>query len=173
MAEIEQSFLALVNDPDTVANPREVQMAIMQRILGADDFDAALDMADIGALSTEDLAEVPFTIDEIGWHKGAEAYRENSVGVFALLALTLLDDAPYEGGPTKGTQVAMTTGSHNVLAVLKKGVDARAVPDTGQTPRRVFRFKGNQTARGTTAYWLARAGWLDGKGNIVKDRPTK
>lgn len=148
---VTNQFLALVDDPGTVSNPRDVQMGILQRILAADDFDAALELADLGALSTVDVADWPFTIDEISWHRSAEAFRENSIGVFALLAITPQD------GPYKDQQIAITTGATNVLGALKKGIESGAVPDTDADTRRVFRFKGNQTAQGTTAYWLGRA----------------
>jgi hypothetical protein len=146
-------FLALVEDPSKVSDPREVQMQIMARILGADDFDAALDMADAGALSTGDLADIPFTIDGISWHKSAPKFQENSVGVFALLTVTPTD------GPNAGQQVALTTGGHNVLATLYKGIQAGAIPDVAEPPekRRRFTFRGVGTASGQTTYWLARA----------------
>lgn len=149
--ELEARFLALAEDPTTVVDPRQVQRDIAARILGAEDFDAALDMADAGALSLEDLAETPFYIDGISWHKSAPAFAEGGLGVFALLTLTVL------GGPLKGQTVALTAGGTNVLSTLYKGVQAGAVPDLGQEKRREFRFKPAGTAAGFTTYWLARA----------------
>lgn len=148
--DIVAGFLALAEDSATVSDPRQVQRDILARILAADDFDAALDMAEAGTLSMEDLTDTAFVIDAISWHKSSPAYTEG-LGVFALLAVTLMS------GKSEGEQVPVTCGGVNVLGTLKKGVETGAVPDIDQEKRRQFRFKAAGTAAGYTTYWLARA----------------
>ena len=143
-------FLALAEDSATVADPAQVQRDILARILGADDFDAALDMAEGGTLGMEDLTDTAFTIDAISWHKSSPAYTEG-LGVFALLAVTLMS------GKDQGEQVPVTCGGVNVLGTLKLGLEKGAIPDIDQEKRRQFRFIAKGTARGFTTYWLARA----------------
>lgn len=151
---LERQFLSLVEDPGEVMDPRAVQMSIVARILSADDFDSALDMADTGALSLEDIADTPFLIDAITWHRSAEGFREGGLGVFALIAATVLTDAK---SPLAGKAVAVTAGGVNVLATLYKGQTQGAIPDLGQDKRRQFVLRPVGTASGYTTYWLARA----------------
>lgn len=151
IATLERQFMELVEDPTQVLDPREVQMSIVKRILGADDFDAALDMADAGALSLEDVGDSSFYIDAISWHKSAEGFREGGLGVFALLGITGVS------GPLRDKQEAITAGGVNVLAALYKGIQGNHIPDPDAEKRREFRLRAVNTASGFTTYWLARA----------------
>src|SRR5580658_4474345 len=62
-----ERYLELVTTPE-LSNPAEIQAAIVARILEADDFDAALDMAESTAIGAKQMVEAAFGRITMSFH---------------------------------------------------------------------------------------------------------
>lgn len=91
---------------ETDEDPLEVQARIMAQILDAPTIDDAFNLG--GAMSAEDLLDVPLRIESVKWQKSS--YEQGFV-YFAVAFGERLDEA---------APVVFTTGAGNIVALLRR-----------------------------------------------------
>jgi len=121
----------------TVQDPQEVALSIIKRILASESPDEVFQGQK--ALGGREVLGRPFQLKAVRWHKSS---FEGVVPVFAVLDSTMLDS---------GEDVAITTGSSNVMAQAYKLDDLGALPVDC-----TFQEADKETAAGFRPQWLNR-----------------
>lgn len=138
-AELLNKMVDKVQSPELV-DPREMQMQIASRILSAESVDDVLAAGEGGAASLDTIVGRPFEVTDISWHRAAEKFRQNSLGVFAVVTVKMLDD---------GSTNVITSGGTNVLVQLYR------MEELGGLFGKPMRSRKVETSQGYDTYWLA------------------
>lgn len=133
-----QRFLAAADTEVSEADPDQVSMDIIGRILKADTVDAVLGGS--GAIHARDYIAKPFALTNVRFNRSD--FGDDGPNFYALL----------EGADTDGVPIVITCGARNVIAQAWKLRDMDALPVKVQIAE-----SDRPTAAGYKVMWLEKA----------------